>query len=279
VTPSALGLILLAAVTHATWNALVKGSGDRGLTLASVAFMHALLGFGMVLAFPVPLAESWPFLALSAAIHWAYYYMLFEAYWLGDLSQVYPISRGMSPALVAGGAFLFLGEDLGFAGWAGLGLVTFGIALIAWRRGAAHASRPALVAAFILGAMIGSYSLADGMGVRLSGNPFGYMGWLFLSELPIPMALVIQRWRKGQAMDLRKVPVGLAGGALSVLAYGLVLYAKTLAPLGAVSAVRESSVVIAALIGVFLFGERPATVRLAAASLVACGVILLANAG
>ena len=272
----ALTLVLSSAFLHATWNALVKAAPDRALTLAAVALMHAVAGLVLILISPPPAMASWPSIAASTIIHYAYYALLFQAYKLGDLSQVYPISRGMSPALVAFGAFLFVGETLSPMGWAGLAAVTGGICLLALQRGAAHADRRAVGVAVLLGLSIGAYSVADGIGVRLADTPTGYIGWLFLLESPIFFAIFWDRRRNAIALDRRAFALGLIGGLFSVIAYAVVLYAKTIAPLGAVSAVRESSVIIAAMIGLIFFKERPVFGRLLSAAIVAAGVIALA---
>jgi uncharacterized membrane protein len=115
----ALSIVLFAAVLHASWNAMVKAGGDRALILAGVALSHALVGGGLILVSEPPAAESWPALIVSTLVHYAYYALLFHAYRLGDLSQVYPISRGLAPMLVAIGALLLIGENLAPMGWAG----------------------------------------------------------------------------------------------------------------------------------------------------------------
>ena len=275
----ALALVLSAALLHATWNALVKAAPDRALTLAAVALMHAIAGVALILVSPLPAMASWPSSAASTIIHYAYYALLFQAYRLGDLSQVYPISRGMSPALTGFGAFLFIGESLSPLGWAGLAAVTAGICLLALQRGAAHADRRAVGVAILLGLSIGAYSVADGIGVRLAETPTGYIGWLFLLESPVFFAIFWDRRRNAIALDRRAFAFGMVGGLFSVIAYGVVLYAKTIAPLGAVSAVRESSVIIAAMIGLIFFGERPVIGRLVSAAIVAAGVVTLAFSG
>ncbi len=275
----ALTLVLSAAVLHATWNALVKASGDRAVVLAAVACMHAVGGAGLLIIADPPSLESWIAILASTAIHYAYYALLFQAYRLGDLSQVYPISRGIAPALVAFGVLILVGETLTPLGWAGLAAITAGIGLLALQRGAANADRKAVLVALAVGITIAAYSVADGIGVRVSGSPMGYMGWLFLLEAPVVIAVLWSRRRAGKAVDWKGFGVGLIGGALSVTAYGVVLYAKTIAPIGAVSAVRESSVIIAALIGVVFLGERPWGGRVAAAVVVAGGVIALAFSG
>lgn len=272
----ALTIVLAAAVMHASWNALVKSAQDRALTLAAVALMHAIGGALLILVSEPPAPASWPSIAASTLIHYAYYFLLFQAYRLGDLSQVYPISRGLAPALVAFGAFVLVGEALSPLGLAGLVAVSAGIGLLAFQRGAASADPRAVGVAVLLGLSIAAYSVADGIGVRFSESPTGYMGWLFLLEAPVVLAVLGTRMRKRVAGDPRVFLVGMVGGALSVAAYGIVLYAKTIAPIGAVSAVRESSVIIASLIGVLVFGERPWAGRVASAVIVAIGVCVLA---
>lgn len=272
----ALMLVLSSAFLHATWNALVKAAPDRALTLAAVALMHATAGLVLILVSPPPAMASWPSIAASTLIHYAYYALLFQAYRLGDLSQVYPISRGMAPALVAFGAFVMVGESLSVMGWIGLAAVSAGICLLALQRGAAHADRRAVGVAVLLGLSIGAYSVADGIGVRLAESPGGYIGWLFLLESPVFFAIFWDRRRNGGSIDPKAFGLGLLGGLFSVIAYGVVLYAKTIAPLGAVSAVRESSVIIAAMIGLVFFRERPVFGRLLSAVIVAAGVVALA---
>lgn len=275
----ALALVLSAAVLHAVWNALVKASGDRAVVLAAVASAHAIMGLGLAIAAPLPAVESWPYILASALIHYAYYALLFISYRFGDLSHVYPISRGLAPVLVALGAYLLIGEVLPLTAWLGLGAVSLGIAMLAFQGGTIRAEPKALGAAVATGLLIASYSVVDGIGIRLSGAPFAYIGWIFLLEFPVVLYVVGRRVRARAAMERNTILLGLFGGLLSVLAYGLVLYAKTIAPLGAVSAVRESSVIIAALIGVIVFGERPWRKRILSAMVVAAGVITLASSG
>lgn len=272
----ALSIVLFAALLHASWNAMVKAGGDRALILAGVALSHALAGAALILLSEPPARESWPALIVSTLVHYAYYALLFQAYRLGDLSQVYPISRGLAPMLVAVGAFLLIGESLPPLAWTGLIAVSLGIWLLSLRPQGVEVDRRAVVVAVVLGLAIASYSVADGIGVRLAGDPTGYMGWLFLFEAPVVFAVLGPRILRRGAIDPRTFALGMLGGLFAVTAYGLVLYAKTIAPIGVVSAVRESSVVIAALIGVILLGERPWKKRIVAALIVATGVVALA---
>ena len=276
----ALILVLLAAFLHASWNALVKAAAHRALAMGAVALAHAVVGGAVIPFVPWPAPAAWPFLAGSALIHYAYFAFLFLSYRYGDLSHVYPVARGIAPMLVALGALAFAGEMLSPAGWGGVVAVSLGIGLLAFRRnGALSADRQAVMAALATGTMIAGYSVVDGLGIRRAGAPEAYIAWLFLLELPMALGIL---WWIGEPLgrlSRRTMTVGFFGGLLSVAAYALVLYAKTIAPLAAVSAVRESSVIIAALIGVVLFGERPWGRRVVAAAVVVLGVVLLARTG
>jgi drug/metabolite transporter (DMT)-like permease len=273
---TALSLVLFAAVLHAGWNALLRAVDDRAGVLAAVSSAHAVLGLCLVLLSPPPAMASWPAIGISTVVHYGYYALLFRAYRHGDLSQVYPISRGLAPALVALSALILIGESLTPAGWIGLACVSLGVGVLALQRGATHASGGAVLFALALSVLIADYSVADGIGIRHAGSPFGYMGWLFLMEFPVPLTIALRRRRNGLRIERRVLGLGLLGGVAAVSAYGIVLYVKTIAPLGAVSAVRESSVIFAALIGILMFGERPIAGRLIAAAIVAAGVMALA---
>ncbi|MEM7505836.1 MAG: EamA family transporter [Pseudomonadota bacterium] len=272
----ALSLILGAAFLHALWNALVKGSADRVLTMGLINLGHVAVGVVMVALYLPPAEESWPFLVASTLIHWFYYGFLILAYRHGDLSQVYPIARGAAPVMVALGAQVFAGEVLSATAWIGILTVSLGISLLFLGQQPGRTSGKAVAAALLTGVTIASYSVVDGIGVRLSVNPLGYIGWLFLLEGFATVGFFALRIGVLTELPRRTYLWGIAGGVISSLAYGLAIYAKQLTTLGTVSAIRESSVVIAALIGVIWFNERPWKLRLAAAGVVCGGVILLA---
>jgi len=277
VSTVALSLALGAAFLHAFWNAIVKAAGDRAVVLASISAGHTVIGLLLVTNVPLPDVASWPYILASTLIHYAYYVFLFFAYRWGDLSQVYPISRGIAPMLVALGAFVFAAETLSPTAMTAIVLISLGIAaLVLGSRN--RAPREAVLAALATGVMIASYSVVDGIGVRLAGTPFGYMGWLFLLEFPVVLFVLARRPEGVRAIPRRTMMLGFFGGICATLAYGLVIYAKTIAPLAAVSAIRESSVIVAALIGVWFFGERPWQWRIICAAVVALGVVLLALA-
>jgi drug/metabolite transporter (DMT)-like permease len=272
----AVVLVLCAAVLHATWNAIVKGTRARALVLAAVAATNATVGLGLLLWAETPAVASWPYIAASSIIHYGYYYFLALAYQWGDLSRVYPIARGSAPLLVSLGALVFAGEMLSPWGWAGVVIISAGISILTFHaRGPSLPDRRSTLAALATGLIIASYSVVDGIGVRLSGSPFGYMGWLFVTEFLVSF-FVLARLRPKLTPEVRAtLRIGYLGGFCAVAAYGLVIYANTLAPLGVVSALRESSVIIAALFGVVIFREGPWPARLAAAVTVGAGVLVL----
>ena len=178
-----MALVLGAAVLHATWNAIVKGTRARALVLAAVAATNGTVGLGLLLWAETPDVASWPYIAASSIIHYGYYYFLALAYKWGDLSRVYPISRGIAPLLVAVGALIFVGEQLPPLGWGGVLTISAGICILAFfSRGPSIPDPRSTAAAVATGLIIASYSVIDGIGVRLSGSPFGYMGWLFVTE-------------------------------------------------------------------------------------------------
>jgi len=275
-----VALVLGAAVLHATWNAIVKGTRARALVLAAVAATNGTVGLGLLLWAETPDVASWPYIAASSVIHYGYYYFLALAYKWGDLSRVYPIARGSAPLLVSAGALLFAGEQLSTLGWGGVALVSAGIAILAFfSRGPSIPDPRSTAAALATGLIIASYSVVDGIGVRLSGSPFGYMGWLFVTEFLVTLFLWL-RLRPRFTPEVRgTLAVGYLGGFCAVAAYSLVIYANTLAPLGMVSALRESSVIFAALFGVVIFRERPWISRIAAALTVGLGVLVLTLTG
>lgn len=269
-----LTLVLTAAVLHALWNAMIKGTGERMIFLGLISLGLGAVGLVLIFLAPPPAAASWPYIAASTFIHFFYYAFLLMSYRLGDLSHVYPIARGIAPVLVGAGAFFFAGENLPPIAWGGIVTVSFGICILAWGSWRGGGMK-AVGAALLTGAMIASYSVVDGIGARVSGSPLGYIGWLFLFEVYITIYVFFRERKKLAGLPLATYRLGLTGGLLSAAAYGLVIYAKTLAPMGAVSAVRESSVIVAALIGILFFREHPWQKRILASGIVVSGIWVL----
>jgi drug/metabolite transporter (DMT)-like permease len=273
VTAPVLAIVLVAAVLHAVWNALVKTSHDRAITLGLVAAGHCIPALALMPFVPVPVAAAFPFIIASTVIHWGYYYFLNISYRFGDLSLIYPIARGTAPVMVALGAMIWADEILSLWAWIGILTVSAGILILAAVR---YADKRGMGAALLTSGIIAAYSVVDGIGIRISGTPIGYVVWLFAAEIFVAVFVIATRFDRARAISAKARVLGLTGGLISGLAYALALFAKTLAPIGIVSAVRETSVIFAALIGVYWLGEGPARRRLVAASVVALGVILLA---
>ena len=277
-TPLVFALVLSAALIHAMWNAVVKGAADRTITFALVMAGHTIPALIAVPFLPLPDPQAFPYLAASVFIHWGYYYLLVSAYKFGDLSLVYPIARGAAPLMVALSALFFINENMSLQGWVGLILVSLGIFALALF--SSRQEKPFMAVAFALATAmtIATYSVVDGVGIRASSDPFSYIAWLFILEGLVFFIIVVPRQERLRQFNRKQIITGLVGGALAGLAYGLVLYAKTMAPLGMVSALRETSVIFAAMIGLFLFGEGPAKPRLSAAVIVSLGIVLLSTA-
>lgn len=276
----AIALVLVAALCHATWNALVKIGGDRLVVIAVVNVVGAAVALAALPFVAVPDAAAWPWLLASVFVHLFYFYFLVQQYRVGDLSHVYPLSRGLSPVLVALVAALAVDEVLAPAAYLGIAIASTGIVSLAfeggppWRRD----TRPALFA-LVTAVIIALYTIIDGIGVRRSGSAAGYVAWLFvLDGIPIAAFAAARRGRELSrilALEWRK---SLAGGCLAISAYGLVIWAMSLGPMAHVSALRETSVIFATCIGVMLLGERFGRRRVMASLLVVLGLIVLNTA-
>ena len=269
-------LVLSAALLHAVWNALVKGSDDKAIVLGLISLGHVIPGLFIVMVVPLPPIESVPYIIASTIIHWVYYYLLNTAYRIGDFSIIYPIARGLAPVLIALGSQIWIGETLPVLAWAGILTVSGGIMILT--RGSFSGAIPpsAIVAAVGVALAVTAYSLVDGVGIRISGNALSYIGWLFVNEIFVAAFIFFSQFKRLRVVSVRTLYIGFAGGVISGLAYAMVLYAKTLAPLGIISALRETSVIFAAIIGVIWFKEGPRNQRLFAALIVVVGIGLIA---
>lgn len=272
---TALALVLTAALLHAIWNAIVKSAADRTVTLGLVALGQVIPGAVLVLILPFPGWHAFGYVLVSTVIHFGYFSMLGAAYRHGDLSVVYPIARGTAPVLVALWAQMLIGEVLPFWAWVGIMLVVAGILVMSRDVLRGHVSAAAVGFALATGLCISSYSIVDGVGVRLSANTLSYVAWGAFLHIFIAAFVILTRFERVRVTPRAARIKGVLGGGVSIVAYGLVLQASTMAPLGLVSAVRESSVIIATLIGVIVFAERPLGMRLVAACCVACGIIFI----
>ena len=276
-SPFIVGLVLLAALLHASWNAMAKSGGTPQYSIASYRLVNAVWCLPLLFLFPLPLAASWPMLLASTLIHTVYYYTLSKSYRSGDLSQVYPLFRGLAPVLVVLGAALLASEYLPIGAIFGIGLVSAGLISITFSGGMlGKIPGPALRWGLATSVLIAAYTVADGMGVRVAGNPFSYILWLFVFE-PIPIGLwLLATDRSGWFGYMRAKPGKITVGALAAAtAYAMVIYAMSVAPMAMVSSLRETSVIFAALIGTLMFREPFGRQRIIAAVLVCLGVVLI----
>ncbi|MFE1776219.1 EamA family transporter [Streptomyces sp. NPDC059008] len=282
-TPLVVAAVLLAAVTHASWNAIAHGIRDQLLAFTLVGGGGAVCGAALAGFTPLPAAGAWPYLLASVVLHVVYQALLMRSFQLGDFGQMYPIARGTAPLVVTVLAAVFVHEIPDSWALAGVALASaglVGVALWGIRGSGARPHWPALVAALATGLSIAAYTTVDGLGVRASGTPLGYIAWLMILEgLAIPAYALATRRRRLLA-ELRPIAVrGLAGGVLSVFAYGLVLWAQTRAALAPIAALRESSIIVGAAIGALFFKERFGLPRIAAAGLMVVGIGLMLHAG
>ena len=279
--PELAGLVLIAAISHALWNAFVKSSGERAFTMTVVLLGPAAAGVVLVLSFPAPARESWLYLGLGTLLHTVYYACLLAAYRVGDLSHVYPLARGAAPLIVAGGAFLFADEALAPLGVAGVLLASLGIMSLALEQGVPRTDGFAPVFyALLTGLCIASYTVVDAIGVRKSGEVLAYIGWLnILKPLPILGWVAARRGREFARYSVEHWRFGLTGGVFNLFAYTLVLYALAHGAMAHVTALRETSVIFAAAIGAIALKEGFGGRRILAATLVAGGAGLLLTSG
>lgn len=274
--PVVLALVLLAAALHASWNALVKVGGDPFVRLAVVNVVGGLCALPLLLFAAVPAPASWPYLFGSVVIHFVYNVALAYGYRIGDLSHVYPIARGMAPPLVAMGAWLIAGENPGPVGALAILAISCAIASLAFNRGLRLGPMAPVWCALATGLSIAGYTICDGFGGRAAGDVLGYVAWLFVIDA-VPFAVIVAYWRRRDLVEQLRGSwrPTVVGGVFAVVAYGLVIWAMSRAPLASVSALRETSVIMAALIGMRLLHEPFGMRRVVAASVVAAGVVLL----
>jgi len=249
--------VLAAAALHATWNAWVRGGSNPLLHTAALVIWTGIIAIPVAAVVPAPNPASWPLLALSIAIHLVYYVTLARAYTHGALSVVYPIMRGGAPVIVSLGTWFFLDESLSLAGWIGVLLVSLGVFAIAFKANLARA-RTAIGWALACSLTIAVYSIVDGQGARLSQHPLSFAAWLFILESLVFASLLAMAGQGRPLMQYIRQRMGATalGGLLSAVGYATVLWAMTQAPIAMVSATRETSVLFAALLGVWLLRER-----------------------
>jgi drug/metabolite transporter (DMT)-like permease len=276
-TAGVFAMVLGAAVLHAAWNALVKVNADRLVMIAIMMMSQVAVALLVVPFVAVPTPESWPYIGASTALNTAYCVFLIKAYRHGDLSHVYPIARGAAPLIVAVVSVAVVGEALSRQAGFSVVVIALGIMSLTLTRGADGFREPkALLYAVGTGVFIAGYTVVDGLGARLADSAHSYTFWAHLFN-GIPITFLALYLRRGQVLaSVRKGwKAGVFGGLISLLAYWIVIWAMTQAPMAMVSAVRETSMVFAVLLGVFFLKERLDLARLASTGVTLIGTVML----
>ena len=269
--------VLAAALLHASWNALLKGKADRLTGMAAVVLGHAPFAIVALAMAPAPDPASYPYLGAGILLHVGYQLILVRAYDLGDLTQVYPIARGSAPLIVAALSVGALGVTLAPAELAAVALIACGIVSLALVRRADGQRNPTAAAlAVVTGCFIAAYSLVDGLGARLAGTSLGFYAWLALGNAVLMAGFLALR-APGRFRTVATTGRGmfLIGGGASFAAYALVTWAFTQAPIALVTALRETSIVFALLIGVWKLKERLDLAKLVSTMTTLAGAALL----
>ncbi len=272
-----MAIVLFAAALHAGWNALVRASSRRFVDTVLIVLGAAACTLVLLPFAPLPAVQSWPYLAVSVLIHVAYFVLVAFTYRGGELSFAYPVMRGTAPALSAVAAVLFIGESPSAGGWAGVLLISFGVLVLAgdsWRAGTFRVAPAA--AALTNACVIVLYTIVDGQGARLSGHAFAYTGWMLLLTAAVLLAFVAARQGREMVASVRLGwRRGLLGGACTLASYSLALWAMTRAPIALVAALRESSVVFAAIFAACFLKEPISRPRYASILIVSAGAIAM----
>lgn len=270
---SVLAAILCAALLHAAWNAALKSQPDTFMAALAVTSGAALLAAVALPFLPAPDVASWPFIAVSSVLQIAYYLLLAAAYRHADIGHAYPLMRGVAPVLVAVASGLVAGESLHGAQWIAIALICAGgAALTLGARGHASGGLRPTALVLLTATVIAAYTLVDGLGVRRSGAPAAYTAWIFLFT---GIGIAALSWRRSAgklpAYLARHPGLALMGGAATTGSYGIALWAMTQASVAVVAALRETSIVFATAIAVFVLRERATRARICGAGLVALG--------
>lgn len=273
--------VLGAALLHGSWNAIAKAIPARLVSSALIGLVYLAVGAVGCIVFPFPPQEVWPYLLVSAAVQTLYLVLLTAAYAKSEFGRTYPLTRGIAVLGITLISTTFLGEHMTPAQIAGVAVVAIALFALSWspRSGGGKAGTLMAVA---VGITITAYSVIDGIGVRLSGEPFGYASWLFLMQgVSIPLVcFLLARDRRAMLTGMRThAPMGVLGGILSLAAYTIVVWAQSLAPLAVVSALRETGVLAAGVIGYFVFREPFSRWRLTATVCAVSGIVAIRLGG
>jgi drug/metabolite transporter (DMT)-like permease len=271
-------IVLLAAALHATWNAVVKGGGDKLLTTVLVTGSAALIAMVLLPFISMPARSSWPFIAGSTVLQIGYFVLVAQAYRIADMSATYPVMRGTAPLLVAVASVTFFKESLAPVAWLGVVTICVGILSMATARRTARSKGEGrgVALALLNAVVIAGYTLIDGAGVRRSGAPAAYTLWIFLlTGVPLAIWALAVRRQTFRRYIAGNWHVGFIGGIGAVTSYGLALWAMTIAPVAMVAALRETSILFATAISALILKERVSAARIAGACIIASGAIVL----
>lgn len=272
-----IALPLGAAVLHATWNAALRSSADRLWFVTVMSFASTLAAIPLVLLLPAPAQASWAYLGVSALLQVIYSFLLAYAYALGELGQIYPIVRGSVPLLVTLGGFLLASQRLSGLGLLGVALIS--AAILSQAFSGAHAQRRALRHAVVTALFVASYVTADALGVRRAGNPQSYAAWIWVVYGALmPAGFLMSRRRMALDLRARDTWKAVVAGLLSFGSYGAIVAALALGNVGAISALRETSIVFSALIGRLFLGETLSLRRVLVCLTVTAGAVLIGYA-
>jgi len=267
-------VVLIAALFHAIWNSIIKDSGDKLLTLAAIRTIGLLFGIIVVSFLPPLEIEAIPYLAVASFIHFLYFWFLLNIYRIGDFSQVYPISRGTAPLIVMILGVLFAGEHLSPNQILATVLISLGILSLSFTKG--RLSPVPISYALATAVCIAGYTVASGIGVRMANSFLVYAGWLeIITGSAVVLFTVAKRKKQVLVYARTQWKQGVCAGLLSVSAYSAALWAMKISPLAPVAALRETSIIFAAIIGAIVFKEGYGKYRISAACIVALGIAIL----
>ena len=269
--------IILAAFLHAVWNAMVKNEDNKYVAVTAIVLGHVPVSVLIILLTPIPSVESIPFIILSALLHIGYEWYLLSAYRFGDLTKVYPIARGTAPILITIVSLIFLGVALSNFEILGIIIISLGILSLSLQGAKGIKNRSAVIYALVTGFFIMGYSITDGYGARVSNSFLSYMGWSFILNATIfPIILKINN----KSEIITKIfkegkKIFFIGGTLSYIVYGIVIWGFTQAPIALITALRETSIIFALLIGTFFLKEKFTLLKVIATFIIFFGVVLL----
>ncbi len=268
--------VLFAALLHASWNAVIRAGSNRFQGVLLLTVSQGVMGIAMAVFLPFPQGEVWLWLLASGALHAGYKVFLAAAYTHGDLSRVYPIARGVTPMIVVLAGFFWLSDLLVNKEYAGIALIGLGVILMA--RGVFSSGEARALIPYALGSALctAGYSMVDGLGARVAGNATQFTAWLFIFDaLLFTTGTLAKSGTRQLRASRRSWLIGGFAGVLSLITYWIAVWAMTVAPIALVTALRETSVLFAVLIGVFLMKERADVGKLIAAIAIVCGIILI----